>query len=69
LDQAVRNVVAWGFATAEQAIGMASTRPAALLGLKLAQAVEWDETLTPRTVTAGDVTVSNPARPTGHKSG
>jgi N-acetylglucosamine-6-phosphate deacetylase len=63
LDQAVRNVVAWSFATAEQAIGMASTRPAALLGMKLAPAVEWDEALMPRTVTAGDVTVSNPARP------
>jgi N-acetylglucosamine-6-phosphate deacetylase len=69
LDQAVRNVVAWGFATAEQAIGLASTGPAALLGVKLASAVEWDEALTPRTVNVGDVTVSNPARPTDRTSG
>jgi N-acetylglucosamine-6-phosphate deacetylase len=61
LDQAVRNVVAWGFATAEQAIGMASTRAASLLGVKLGQAVEWDEALVPRIVTVGDITVSNPA--------
>ncbi len=34
LDQAVRDVASWGFAGAEQAIRMASTRPAALLGLE-----------------------------------
>jgi N-acetylglucosamine-6-phosphate deacetylase len=33
LDQAVRNLVAWGLADAEQAIAMASVRPAALLGI------------------------------------
>jgi len=63
LDQAVRNVVGWGFATAEQAIGMASTRPAALLAVELApEAVEWDDRLIPRIVTVGGITVSNPPR-------
>ena len=62
LDQAVRNVVAWGFASAAQAVAMASTHPAALLGIELTSgAVEWDEALTPRTVLVGDVSVSNPA--------
>jgi N-acetylglucosamine-6-phosphate deacetylase len=61
LDQAVRNVAAWGFATAEQAIALASAHPAGLLGLDGAPgSVIWDESLTPRTVTAGDVTVTNP---------
>lgn len=64
LDQAVRNLVAWGFASAEQAIAMASAQPAALLGAPLGprSAVTWDEALTPRTVTVGDVTINNPAR-------
>jgi N-acetylglucosamine-6-phosphate deacetylase len=31
LDAAIRNLVAWGVASAEQAIAMASTRPAGLL--------------------------------------
>jgi N-acetylglucosamine-6-phosphate deacetylase len=62
LDQAVRNVVAWGFATCEQAIWMASASPAALMGIsRLVSSVEWDETLTPRTITVGNVTVTNPA--------
>jgi N-acetylglucosamine-6-phosphate deacetylase len=61
LDQAVRNVVAWGFANIEQAIVMASTRPAALLGMaSVASTVDWDEALVPRTVTVGDVSVTNP---------
>jgi len=61
LDQAVRNVVAWGFASADQAIAMASAQPAALLGFEAMKSeVLWDEALTPRTVTAGDVTVTNP---------
>jgi N-acetylglucosamine-6-phosphate deacetylase len=60
LDQAVRNVVGWGFASFEQAIGMASGSPAALLGIAgLASSVEWDETLTPRTIRVGNVTVVN----------
>lgn len=36
LDQAVRNLVAWGLATAEQALALASTRPLALLAPALA---------------------------------
>jgi N-acetylglucosamine-6-phosphate deacetylase len=64
LDQAVRNVVAWGFASAEQAIAMASARPAALLGLAVAPGtVAWDEALTPRSVTVDGVTVTNDAGP------
>jgi N-acetylglucosamine-6-phosphate deacetylase len=62
LNQAVRNVVAWGFASVEQAIVMASARPASLLGMEsLASTVEWDEALTPRLVTVGDLSVSNTA--------
>jgi N-acetylglucosamine-6-phosphate deacetylase len=61
LDQAIRNIVAWGFAGAEQAIAMASARPAEVLGLTaIPSAITWDETLTPRTVTVADVTVTNP---------
>lgn len=63
LDQAVRNVVGWGFATAEQAVSMASARPALLLAVDLApDAVEWDDSLLPRTVTIGGFTVTNPPR-------
>ncbi len=48
LDQAVRNVVAWGLATTEQAIAMASTIPGALLGIALPDdTVEWDAELRP----------------------
>jgi N-acetylglucosamine-6-phosphate deacetylase len=60
LDQAVRNVVAWGFASVEQAIAMASAQPARLLGMEcVPSAVVWDEALVPRTVTVGDVSVRN----------
>jgi N-acetylglucosamine-6-phosphate deacetylase len=63
LDQAVRNVVEWGFASPRQAIAMASVQPAALLGCPIMPAaVTWDEALTPRGITVGDVTVTNPAR-------
>jgi N-acetylglucosamine-6-phosphate deacetylase len=63
LDQAVRNIVTWGFASAEQAIAMASVQPAKLLGMTgVVPSVTWDAALTPRVVTAGDVTVTNPAR-------
>ena len=63
LDQAVRNVVAWGMAGTDQAIAMASARPAALLGFSdQASSVTWDDALTPRTVTVADVTVTNPKR-------
>jgi len=60
LDQAVRNVVAWGYADTGQAIAMASSRPAALLGMpEVPSTVTWDETLTPLTVTVGDITVTH----------
>jgi N-acetylglucosamine-6-phosphate deacetylase len=61
LDQAVRNVVAWGFASTQQAIAMASTRPAKLLRLPdLTSEVTWDGALIPRSVTAGGITVVSP---------
>ncbi len=64
LDQAVRNVVAWGIATAEDAIGLASANPAALLapaiaahGVRLADgAIEWSPDLRPVSVRADDAT-------------
>jgi N-acetylglucosamine-6-phosphate deacetylase len=61
LDQAVRNLVRWGFASAQRAIAMASRQPAELLGAALeAGMVEWDESLVPRSITVGGVTVTNP---------
>jgi N-acetylglucosamine-6-phosphate deacetylase len=61
LDQAVRNIAGWGFASACEAIAMASTRPAALLGLTdVPSEITWDAALTPRIVTIADVTVTNP---------
>ncbi|MDR3536105.1 MAG: amidohydrolase family protein [Acetobacteraceae bacterium] len=59
LDQAVRNLVAWGLATPEQAVALASTRPAALLTEALAAhdialpaaEVTWSEALHPTRVT------------------
>jgi N-acetylglucosamine-6-phosphate deacetylase len=63
LDQAVRNIVAWRFAGVEQAIAMASTQPAAVLAVAVEPStIVWDTELTPRTVTVGDMTISNPAR-------
>jgi N-acetylglucosamine-6-phosphate deacetylase len=64
LDQAVRNVVAWGIATAPEAIALSSTNPAALLapalaahGVRLANAeVEWSPDLRPVSVRADGVT-------------
>ncbi len=56
LDQAVRNVVAWGLASFADAVAMASTHPAALLvsGGGLAEgAVVWDDTLCPLDVEVG----------------
>jgi len=63
LDQAVRNVVAWGIATASEAIALASANPAALLApalaahrLRLANgAVEWSPELRPLSVRADDL--------------
>lgn len=61
LDQAVRNVVAWGFAGAAEAIAMASTQPSALLGGTLPRStITWDARLMPRQVSVGDITISNP---------
>jgi N-acetylglucosamine-6-phosphate deacetylase len=56
LDRAVRNVVAWGLASPAQAIAMASSIPAALLGIALPRSkVEWDETLQPAAVALADI--------------
>ncbi|HVY15048.1 MAG TPA: N-acetylglucosamine-6-phosphate deacetylase, partial [Rhodopila sp.] len=54
LDQAVRNLVAWGLADAAEAIATASVRPAALLGIDwdFGQ-VSWTEDLRPDRVTPG----------------
>ena len=63
LDQAVRNLVAWGFATPAEAIGLASANPAALLAPALATqgvdlaggSVAWSPTLVPQQVWLGGV--------------
>jgi N-acetylglucosamine-6-phosphate deacetylase len=55
----VRNVVAWSLATPEQAVGLATTNPAALLAPALAShgiglangSLEWDAALRPRVLT------------------
>jgi N-acetylglucosamine-6-phosphate deacetylase len=61
LDQAVRNVVAWGFATPEEAVAMASTTPAALLGARLPPSeVEWDPSLRPTKISAAGTTILRP---------
>ena len=61
LDQAVRNIVAWGFANPAQAIAMASSRPAALLRAAVPpSSITWDEALVPRQVSVGDITINNP---------
>jgi len=59
LDQAVRNVIAWGIADAASALAMATLHPAVLLvpvlahhGIALSPAaVTWTETLQPESVT------------------
>lgn len=45
LDRAVRNIVAWGIATPEAAIAMAAAAPAALMGLPVIGAVDWDDAM------------------------
>jgi N-acetylglucosamine-6-phosphate deacetylase len=63
LDQAVRNIVAWGIATATQAVELASVNPAALLasaltahGVRLDDGVaEWSADLRPMSVRVADV--------------
>ncbi|PPQ40866.1 N-acetylglucosamine-6-phosphate deacetylase [Rhodopila globiformis] len=61
LDQAVRNVVAWGIADATSAVAMATLHPATVLTPALAHhgialspaAVTWTETLQPESVILG----------------
>lgn len=63
LDEAVRNVVAWGFASAEQALAMASAHPLAAIapalsarGIALPESeVVWDDDLRPVTVRIGEI--------------
>jgi N-acetylglucosamine-6-phosphate deacetylase len=63
LDQAVRNLAAWGFATPAEAIRLASANPAALLAPSLATqnidlpggSVAWSPALVPQFVWLGDV--------------
>ena len=65
LDEAVRNVVAWGFAPPDAAIGLASTHPAGLLapvfahhGIRLPDStVIWDAALQPLKIFAGEVKI------------
>lgn len=51
LDRAIRNVVAWKIVPAETALSMASTIPAALLGLAPLGEVVWNDDLTVRHTT------------------
>ena len=68
LDQAIRNVVTWGLATAEQAIAMASTTPNALLASALdahgiaaaSGSVGWSSDLHVLRAEVGGYSVSNP---------
>jgi N-acetylglucosamine-6-phosphate deacetylase len=68
LDQAVRNLVAWGIATASEATAMASGIPAGLMapamrhhGIRMPpSAVVWSEGLTPRKISAGDLKILRP---------
>ena len=65
LDQAVRNLVAWGIATPDAAMALANDRPAALLAPVLAQhrislpraSVQWSADLRPLRILSGDVTI------------
>jgi N-acetylglucosamine-6-phosphate deacetylase len=64
LDQAVRNVVQWGIATAPEAVGLASVNPRALLAPALAAhgvrlvdgVVEWSAALRPMSARMADFT-------------
>jgi N-acetylglucosamine-6-phosphate deacetylase len=68
LDQAVRNLVAWGISDGALAIRMASASPAALLAPALAERrialtpgeVEWSHDLRPVRVRCGDVAIECP---------
>lgn len=63
LDQAVRNLVAWGLASPAEAIGLACANPAGLLAPALAArgidvpvgSVTWSPALTPREVCVGGI--------------
>lgn len=62
LDRAVRNVAAWGIARGEEALAMASSHPAALMGMTAGSGqVVWDERLFPRQAAIGGVAVTIPA--------
>jgi N-acetylglucosamine-6-phosphate deacetylase len=64
LDQAVRNLVDWELASADTAIALASSNPAAIIAPALAtfgrqlpaSRVTWSAALMPETVSVGDVT-------------
>lgn len=65
LDQAVRNIVAWGFAPPKVAIRLASTRPAALMAPILAHhgihlpysEVDWSADLRPSKISVAGMTI------------
>ena len=61
LDRAVRNVVGWGIADAAGAVAMASTAPAALMGLPPTGDVEWTADLHVQASRVGDVVYRRPA--------
>jgi N-acetylglucosamine-6-phosphate deacetylase len=73
LDQAVRNVVAWGIATADEAVDLASANPRALLapalaahGVRLAEGtIEWSSDLRPVSVRIGDECAQSMSTVTG----
>jgi N-acetylglucosamine-6-phosphate deacetylase len=59
LDQAVRNCVSWGLASADEAVAMASGQPAALLGIDWNYGcVDWSDDVRPERVVLGDGTIS-----------
>lgn len=66
LDQAVRNIVAWGLASPDAAMAMASLHPAALLARGLAAqgvtlpraSVAWSQALAPQQIICGEMTIN-----------
>jgi N-acetylglucosamine-6-phosphate deacetylase len=68
LDQAVRNLVSWGIATAREATAMASGIPARLMapamrhhGIRMPPSrVVWSEVLVPRKISIGDLKILRP---------
>ncbi len=68
LDQAVRNVAAWGFADAADAVAMASSHPASLLGMaSVPSEVVWNEDLRPIRVTTGDIVTHLSSQTSSHR--